>query len=48
MKKGFFKVLAKINKVILPSLYKKDPNKLTPFQKAILGYRYWVITNALD
>jgi hypothetical protein len=48
MKKGLFKILARINKVVLPSLYKKDPNKLTTFQKAILGYRYWVITNALD
>lgn len=48
MKKELFKVLAKINKVILPSLYKKDPNKLTNFQKAILGYRYWVTTNAID
>lgn len=48
MKKELFKVLAKINKIILPSLYKKDPNKLTNFQKAILGYRYWVTTNASD
>ena len=48
MKKGLFKVLAKINKVILPSLYKKDPSKLINIQKAILGYRYWVTTNALD
>jgi len=48
MKKGLFKVLAKINKIILPSLYKKDPNKLSAFQKAILGYRYWVTMNALD
>ncbi|GAA4213832.1 hypothetical protein GCM10022289_46510 [Pedobacter jeongneungensis] len=48
MKRGLFKILAKINKVVLPSLYKKDPNKLTTFQKAILGYRYWVTTNALD
>ncbi|WP_426329619.1 hypothetical protein [Pedobacter sp. R-06] len=48
MKKGLFKILVKINKVLLPSLYKKDPNKLTAFQKAVLGYRYWVLTNALD
>ncbi|TCO25071.1 hypothetical protein EV200_104106 [Pedobacter psychrotolerans] len=48
MKKQVFKVLAKLNKVVLPSLYKKDPNKLNTFQKAILGYRYWVLTKALD
>jgi len=48
MKKAVFKILVKINNAILPSLIKKDPNKLTSFQKAILGYRYWVLTNALD
>jgi len=48
MKKALFKALVKINNVILPSLIKKDPNKLTNFQKAILGYRYWVLTKALD
>ena len=48
MKKVLFKTLVKINRVILPSLYKKDPNKLTTFQRAILGYRYWVLTKALD
>ena len=48
MKKALFKTLVKINKVILPSLYKKDTNKLTAFQKVILGYRYWVLTKSLD
>ncbi len=48
MKKEIFKFLARLNRIILPSLYKKDPNKLTTFQKAILGYRYWVLTKALD
>lgn len=48
MKKALFKVLVKINNAILPSLYKKDPNKLSTWQEAILGYRYWVLTQALD
>lgn len=48
MKKRLFKILLKVNNVILPSLHKKDPNKLNNIQKAILGYRYWVLTNALD
>lgn len=48
MKKALFKYLVKINKAVLPSLYKKDPNRLSTIQKAILGYRYWVLTNALD
>jgi hypothetical protein len=48
MKKLVFKILVKINKAILPSLFKKDPLKLTTFQKAILGYRYWVLTQSLS
>jgi hypothetical protein len=48
MKRLVFKILVKINKSILPSLYKKDPLKLTTFQKAILGYRYWVLTQSLS
>jgi len=48
MRRAVFKILVKINKAILPSLYKKDPFKLTPFQKAILGYRYWVLTQSLN
>ncbi len=48
MKRAMFKILVKINNAILPSLYKKDPNKLTNLQKAILGYRYWVLKQALE
>lgn len=47
MKRSLFKILSKINKMILPSLYKKDPMKLTNIEKAILGYKYWVVTNSL-
>lgn len=48
MKKQLFKLLVKLNNTVLPSLYKKDPMKLTTMQKAILGYRYWVLTNSLN
>lgn len=48
MKKHFFKLLLKINNVLLPSLYKKDPMKLSNIQKGILAYRYWVLTKALN
>ncbi|WP_285056239.1 hypothetical protein [Pedobacter ginsengisoli] len=47
MKKLFFKILVKINKAVLPSLYQKDPMKLTMLQKAILAYRYWALTRSL-
>ncbi|ADY51328.1 hypothetical protein Pedsa_0755 [Pseudopedobacter saltans DSM 12145] len=46
--KGLFKLLNSLNKKLLPSLYKKDPVKLTKFEKAITGYRYWVLKNSLD
>lgn len=48
MKKAFFKLLARINKKILPGYYKKDPARLTGLQKAITAYRYWVLVRALD
>ena len=47
LKKYFFKGLAIINKVILPSLIAKDLTKLKDYEKLILGYRYWVTKNSL-
>lgn len=46
--KFLFKLLNKLNKLVLPSLYKTDVTKLTKTQKLITGYRYWVLTNSLD
>ncbi|MCM4170058.1 SsrA-binding protein [Arenibacter sp. TNZ] len=50
MKKAFFKLLAKLNKLLLPSFSKKqlDLSKATKTQMAIIGWRYLVTTNALD
>ena len=42
-----FKILAKINKKVFPSLYHKDIAKLNKYEKAILVYRYWVTKNSL-
>ncbi|WAC39587.1 hypothetical protein [Pedobacter sp. SL55] len=47
MKTAFFKVLVKLNKIVMPSLHKKDPMQLSNFQKAILGFRYWALTNSM-
>jgi hypothetical protein len=47
MKRQAFKLLVKLNQFLLPSYYKHDPMKLTTFQKAILGFRYWALTNYL-
>lgn len=46
--KNLFKVLASVNKVILPRYSKKDITKLSKFEKAIVAYRYWITLNALD
>lgn len=45
-----FKILAKLNKILLPSYSKKrlDLSKATKFQKAIIAWRYFVTTKALN
>ncbi len=50
MKSKFFKVLAKLNKAILPSYTKKqlDLSKATKTQLIIFGWRVFVTKNALD
>ena len=50
MKKSLFKFLAKLNKVLLPSFTKKrlDLAKASKFQLAIIGWRYFVTTNAIN
>jgi hypothetical protein len=47
MKKNIFKLLAKFNKIVLPKYYKRDLTKLKKWEKAIVGYKYWVTTQAL-
>lgn len=46
--RSIYKALNKLNKAFLPSLYKKDPAKLTKFQQALTAYRYWVLLKSLD
>jgi hypothetical protein len=50
MKKSLFKILAKLNKVLLPSLSKKqlDLAKANKFQMVLIGWRWFVTKNALD
>ncbi|MBX2913884.1 MAG: hypothetical protein KF856_01300 [Cyclobacteriaceae bacterium] len=48
MKKSIFKVLASLNKVLLPRISKRDLNRLSKFEKAVVAYRYWVTINSLD
>ena len=46
-KKILFQFLAKLNKLILPSLYKKDMKKLKKVEMLIIAYRFWVTKNSL-
>ncbi|RSK40578.1 SsrA-binding protein [Mangrovimonas spongiae] len=50
MTKVFFKFLAKVNKVVLPSYTKKqlDLSRASKLQLALIGWRYFVTKNALD
>ncbi|XCF05418.1 SsrA-binding protein [Tamlana crocina] len=50
MKKQVFKLLAKVNKAILPSYSKRqlDLSKATKLQMAIIGWRWYVTKNTLD
>lgn len=46
--KSFFKILAKINKVMMPRFSQKDFTRLTKLQQAMVAYRYWVTKNSLE
>jgi hypothetical protein len=48
VKKKLFKILARINKRILPRYSARDLNKLSKLDKALVAYRYWVTIHALD
>ncbi len=50
MTTNMFKILAKINQLILPSLTKRrlDVTKAKNWQKALIAYRYYVTVRALD
>jgi len=45
-----FKLLAKLNKLLLPSFSKQqlDLSKAKKWQMAIIGYRYYVTARALQ
>ncbi len=50
MKKQFFKTIAKVNKLILPSYTKRqlDISKASKLQLAIIGWKAFVTMNSLD
>jgi len=42
-----FRLLAKFNKLLLPSMMNKDLTKLNNLQKLVIAYRYWITKNSL-
>jgi hypothetical protein len=50
MKKQLFKILAKVNKTILPSFTKQrlDLSKASKLQMAVFGWRLYITKRALD
>lgn len=47
MNKRLFRLLARLNKLVLPKLWGKDLARLSKTQKAIVAWRIWVTKNAL-
>ncbi|WP_133672386.1 SsrA-binding protein [Maribacter caenipelagi] len=50
MKNKFYKLIAKLNKALLPSYSKQrlDLSKASKLQMALIGWRYFITTKALD
>ena len=48
--KFLFKIIARLNKLVLPSMTKKrlDPLRANKIKLAIIGWRYYVTKNSLD
>jgi hypothetical protein len=46
MGRPIFRILARLNKVILPSLWRKA-ERLNKMQKLLVAWRYWITRNAL-
>jgi hypothetical protein len=47
VRKRLFRLLATINKVVLPKQWQRDLQRLGPARKALVAWRYWVTKNAL-
>lgn len=47
MRRNVFRVIARLNKLLLPKLWHRDLRKLSKVQLAIAAWRYFVTKNAL-
>ena len=48
IKKTAFKILAKINKLLLPRVSTFNLDRLSKVQKVLVAYKYWVTIHVLD
>jgi hypothetical protein len=46
--KAVFKILAALNRLILPKYSKRDISRLSKLDKLLIAYRYWVTLHVLD
>ena len=46
--KLIFRILAGLNKVILPKYSKRDIARLSKIDKLLVAYRYWVTIHAIE
>ncbi len=48
MNKSLFRLLARMNRALLPKQWDRDLSRLSTARKLLAAYRYWVTRNALD
>lgn len=48
MRKHLFRLLARMNRALLPKQWDRDLSRLSSARKLLAAYRYWVTRNALD
>ncbi|MBX7129532.1 MAG: SsrA-binding protein [Flavobacteriales bacterium] len=47
MRRSIFRIMARLNRLVLPKMWDKDLLRLSKAQKLLVAYRYWVTRNAL-
>jgi hypothetical protein len=47
MSSMLIRILAKLNKTLLPKMWHRDLQRLGKLEKLIVAWRYWVTTRAL-
>ena len=47
MRKNLFRLLARLNRSVLPKQWDRDLARMSSTRKLLAAYRYWVTRNAL-